>query len=163
MRSKNEECLLIHSDFSLQNTLSNVTSLNSFLVEIDHNDDISKSLRQEINERFSRSKTNKTYKFPRVTQSSSIKLKQSILKFSITRPSKKIVINKLDQSFSPYCSSLNRSRKSKSPNRAETLKSSKTPLPDKSSTRLKYSNYFPKINKVKSDVKRSARFKTLMK
>lgn len=163
MRSKNEESLLIPSDFSLQNTSSNVTSLNSFLVEIDHNDDISKSLRQEINERFSRSKTNKTYKFPRVTQSSSIKLKHSILKFSITRPSKKIMFSKHDHSFSPYSSTLNRSRKSKSPIKGETIKSSKTPLPEKSSARLKYSNYLPRINKVKSDVKRPARFTTLIK
>lgn len=163
MKASNEDFQLIPSDFTTQNLSSHVTSQNSFLVEIDRDYDISDTLRQEINQRYIKSKANRFYKFPRVDQSSSFKLKQSIYKFSVARPSKKTIFSKRDCSYSPYSLTLNKTRKSKSPNKNDSMKNSKTPIPDKSYSKLKYSSRLPKILKVKSDVKKPIRFTTLMK
>lgn len=156
MKTSQEPFQLIPSEFSTEHLISNTTSVNSFLIEVDHNNDISDSLRREINDRFTRSKANKIYKFPRVDQSIPLKLKPSIYKFSAVKTQKKITIKKRDRSFSPYSLTLSRNKKSKSPHRVDQM--SKTPLPEKAYFKLNKSTRLPNIDKSKCDLKRSIKF-----
>lgn len=156
MKTTQEPFKSIPSVNSSENLISDAGSLNSFLIEVDHNHDISDSLRREINSRFIRSKANKSYKFPRVAQSIPLKLKPSIQKFALVRTQKKISINKRDISFSPYSMTLSRSKNSKSPNFGDNL--SKTPLPDKSYFKLNKSTRLPILKKSKYCLKQLIKF-----
>ena len=146
----------LFQEFSSENLISDATSMNSFLIEVDRDSDISDSVRREINSRFIRSKANKNYKFPRVAQSTPLKLKPSIHKFALVKTQKKISINKRDFSFSPYSMTLTRSKNSKSPHFGDIL--SKTPLPDKFYFKLNKSTRLPRIKKPKCCLKQLIKF-----
>jgi hypothetical protein len=143
-----DPALLISSEFNKDLPSSHLTSTNSFLVEVDFNADISESLRKEINNRYNRSRTNKTYKFPRVTQPVAIKPNKSSEKTAMLRTKHSYFREaKYNRSLSPYESIMNRTYKSKSPNRSELGLSSKTPLPLNASFKAKQRNRLPIIMK----------------
>ena len=142
-----EDLKLIASDFGISPD-SHATSTNSFLIEIEYNRDISESLRNEINNRYKRSKTNKTYKFPRISQTSSIKINKNSIAQSHTRNSRNEFNEaKKNRSLSPYENTMFKSVKGKYFNKNELLNSSKTPIPMSITSKLTTAKRLPTLNK----------------
>lgn len=157
-----DDLKMIFSDFDREKIDSQTTSTNSFLVEVDYNHDISKSLREEINNRYKRSKTNKTYKFPRVSKNSSIRISKNTIKSNILRkPKKELNENKKNRSLSPYENTMMTTSKRKYFMKNEFLATAKTPMPMSITAKLKIPNKFPKLNKSSVEVKRLAKFTDL--
>ena len=160
MKKKPEnESIMNASNLNIEEKIdSNTTSKNSFLKEIDYNDDISDSLRLEINNRYLRSRTNKTYKFPRVVQTSIMKVikgegKIKTMKYGRydTNESKK------NRSLSPYENSF-RITKSKFIYKNELLNSSKTPIPVNVTSKFRTANKLPNLAKSVNESKKFPKF-----
>ncbi|OMJ78638.1 hypothetical protein SteCoe_21515 [Stentor coeruleus] len=158
MHCNYENLQMILSDFGPEAELSPSTSHNSFLVEIDFNQDISDSLRKEINMRYLRSKVNKNYKFPRVNaKSTKLRINKNLQDSSVLRSSKYFGENKKNRSLSPYESNLNKIFKSTCPTKINLTMSSKTPIPISISSKIKHSSKLPKLIKSTLDKKKTPR------
>lgn len=59
----------LQGNYSRDSSNLSITTQNSFLVEVENNEDIDLNVRTEINKRFNRSLVNATYKFPRMNNS----------------------------------------------------------------------------------------------
>ena len=149
---------MIPSDFGIDKISSHTTSKNSFLVEVDYNNDISDSLRKEINKRFKSSKMNQNYKFPRVSKNTAIKISKNIFKSPLFKNSTtELAESKKNRSLSPYETSISKIHKGKYIKKTEFLNSSHTPIPMSATSKLKILNPLPKLNKSSLEVKQVSR------
>lgn len=151
-QSKNLQVIL--NDYSPEPELSSCTSNNSFLVEIDSNNDISKLWRKQINSRFNRSKVNKNYKFPRVTNpQTGFNITREAFKSPSIRHNHYFGENKNNRSLSPYEINIVKRTMSKSPIRNDLNQTSKSPIPIRMSNKAKsQSKRLPKILKSSFDI-----------
>lgn len=145
------------SDFDIE--LSSKSSLNSFLVEIDVNNDINKSWREEINRRFKSSKVNKRYRFPR-KKTNLLKSNINKDKASISRRQGYFGENKMNRSLSPYEIYSSKITKNASTMRSGTIMLSKTPAPIKIKQPVKTQSKLPQIIKSSIDKQKDNRIQS---
>ncbi|OMJ95211.1 hypothetical protein SteCoe_1417 [Stentor coeruleus] len=120
---------MIPTDYTPEPELSPSTSNNSFLVEIDTNNDISNLWRKQINSRFNRSKVNKKYKFPRVNNpQTGFHINREAFKSPNLRYNHYFAEDKNNRSLSPYEMNIVKRTMSKSPLRNDFNQTSKSPL-----------------------------------
>jgi hypothetical protein len=153
---------VIHFNMELSGRLyltqdtTGISSHNSFLVEVDFNQDISDSLRHQIDLRYNRSEINKTYKFPRYGPNLSVKITKS-------NPKSKAFINKKNysleskknRSLTPHENSFICSGKIKSYLKNEFSNSSKTPLSTKNLSKQINFIRLPELNKLPIEIRKS--------
>lgn len=144
-RAKEQESLASNHSSSLS-----ITTQNSFLVEVENNQDIDDNIRREITKRFKKSIVNATYKFPRISESPapSHALQKYSLKEAAARPVKALLRTFRFVSHTPK-PSLNQSTQMKISKLGKREKHRKavsvTPTPLSSIVKNQKTHNFPKL------------------
>lgn len=140
-----------HENLTSNNSSSlSITTQNSFLIEVENNQDIDDNIRKEITKRFKKSVVNATYRFPRTSEAPlpNSALRKTTLNEAVNRPVKALLRTFRFVSHTPK-PSLNQSTQMKRKKSEKIEKNRKaisvTPTPLSSLVKNQKNYNFPKL------------------